>query len=65
MAIAPILITLRDLADRADSLTKYAWQFRYPGAPYDPVLSEGEQALALAREVADNIMSRLPAEAQP
>jgi HEPN domain-containing protein len=23
--------TLRDLADRADTLTKYVWQFRYPG----------------------------------
>ena len=57
--------TLKDLVDRADMLTKYAWQFRYPGAPYEPDLKEGQRAFALAREVADAVTSRLPSEVQP
>jgi HEPN domain-containing protein len=56
---------LKDLADRADTLTKYAWQFRYPGAPYEPALQEGQRALALAREVVEAVASRLPAEVHP
>jgi hypothetical protein len=56
---------LKDIVDRADTLTKYAWQFRYPGAPYEPDLEEGRRALALAREVAEAVSSRLPSEVQP
>jgi HEPN domain-containing protein len=57
--------TLKDVADRAGALTTYAWQFRYPGAPYRPEFDEGTGALALAREIAVGIASRLPAEVQP
>jgi HEPN domain-containing protein len=57
--------TLKDVAERADTLTKYAWQFRYPGAPYEPLLEEGRQALNLAREIAEAVRSRLPSEVQP
>ena len=57
--------TLKDLADRAYTLTKYAWQFRYPGAPYEPALQEGQRALALAREVVEAVASRLPPEVHP
>ena len=56
---------LTDIVDRADTLTKYAWQFRYPGAPYEPDLEEGRRALALAREVAEAVSSRLPSDIQP
>jgi HEPN domain-containing protein len=28
--------SLAELMGRADALTKYAWRFRYPGAPYEP-----------------------------
>ena len=51
--------TLGDLLQRANSLTKYAVRFRYPGAPYEPDLEEGQAAHALAREVLEAIMFRL------
>ncbi|MBM3746081.1 MAG: HEPN domain-containing protein [Acidobacteria bacterium] len=56
--------TLTELLQRANSLTKYAVRFRYPGAPYQPTVEEAHAAHALAREVADAIMSRLPEEAR-
>jgi len=56
--------TLKELADRADTLTKYAWLFRYPGTPYEPALEEGYRALALAREVVQAVADRLPSEAR-
>jgi len=50
---------------RAGALTKYAWRFRYPGAPYEPALDEGRTAFNLAREVMDAILGRLPFEVRP
>lgn len=47
---------------RADALTKYAWWFRYPGAPYEPTLEEGRAAFDLAREVMNAILRRVPPE---
>jgi HEPN domain-containing protein len=35
---------LSDLIQRANSLTKYALRFRYPGAPYEPALEEAQAA---------------------
>ena len=57
--------TLADLVDRADVLTKYAWRFRYPGAPYQPSSEEVEVARALAGQVYQAILDRLPAEVRP
>lgn len=57
--------SLADLAGRADALTKYAWRFRYPGDPFEPALSEGRGAAALAREVVDAVSRRLPLEVRP
>jgi hypothetical protein len=57
--------SLAELICRADALTKYAWRFRYPGAPYVPTLDEGRTAFNLAREVVDAILSRLPLEVRP
>ena len=57
--------TLADLVNRVDALAKYAWRFRYPGAPYDPTLEEGRAASMLAREAMDAIMGRLPDETKP
>src|ERR1035441_5282788 len=51
--------TLSDLLQRANSLTKYAVRFRYPGAPYEPALEEAQAARALAQEVLEAIMLRL------
>ena len=57
--------TLADLVDRADVLTKYAVRFRYPGAPYELSSEEVEVACALARQVHQAILTRLPAETHP
>lgn len=57
--------SLAGLISRADALTKYAWRFRYPGAPYEPTLEEGLTARTLAREVMDAVLGRLPLEVRP
>lgn len=57
--------TLAAVVDRAQDLTPYAWRFPYPGAPLAPVEDETREALAVAREVYEAILSRLPGEVQP
>jgi HEPN domain-containing protein len=57
--------TLAGLVDRADALTQFAWRFRYPGAAYQPSPEQARQAHALAREVYDAILRRLPPELHP
>jgi len=56
---------LQPLVDRAVPLTKYAWLYRYPGDPAEPTGDEAERALALAREVYEAILERLPPEVRP
>jgi HEPN domain-containing protein len=56
---------LKPVVDMAVPLTKYAWEFRYPGCPDEPTREEAEKALALARQVFDAILKRLPAEVSP
>lgn len=58
-------ITLVALMDRVAALTEYASRFRYPGAPYQPTLEQAEAAFALAREVMEAMLSRLPDAARP
>jgi HEPN domain-containing protein len=57
--------TLKPLVDRAVPLTDYAWKFRYPGGLEEPPLPEAQAAFALAREVYEAILSRLPQEVRP
>jgi HEPN domain-containing protein len=57
--------SLANLMGRADELTKYAWRFRYPGAPYEPTLVEGRTASDLAREVMNAILGRVPMQVRP
>jgi len=57
--------TLSALVDRAVPLTEYAWRFRYPGEPEEPSLEEAEEALAIAQEVFEAILRRLPPEVAP
>ncbi len=52
--------SLSSLAAQADDLTKYAWRFRYPGAPYLPTLEEGSTAQLLAIEIFNAIRTRIP-----
>jgi HEPN domain-containing protein len=56
--------TLSALVDRAAPLTDYAWEFRYPGNESEPTEEEAAEAMALAREVTDAILARLPEEAR-
>lgn len=59
---AAIDATVTDLMRRAARLTEYAWKFRYPGEPEEPSVTEAQEALVLAREVYEAILSRLPEE---
>ncbi len=52
--------SLTELASRAEDLTPFAWIFRYPGEPAQPTDVEAISALALAREVFDAVVTRLP-----
>jgi HEPN domain-containing protein len=56
---------LESLCRRADRLTVFAWAFRYPGDPEDPTQEDVEEAIGLAREVFETMLSRLPAELRP
>jgi HEPN domain-containing protein len=56
--------SLTSLAEQAEDLTQFAWIFRYPGEPEEPSNEEAEIALALAQEVYEAVLSRLPAEVQ-
>jgi uncharacterized protein len=56
--------SLGPLISRADTLSEYVYLFRYPGVP-DPGPEQGRAALALAREVYEAVLQRLPAEAHP
>jgi len=53
------------LADQAGPLSEYAWKFRYPGESEDPAREEAEQALAVARNVYETILSSVSPKAQP
>ncbi|MGH7545794.1 MAG: HEPN domain-containing protein [Gemmatimonadota bacterium] len=57
--------TLESLLRRAADLTDYAWRFRYPGEPDEPPSDEAQNALALAREVYEALLAKLPQEVRP
>ena len=50
------------LLRRAERLSVYAWAFRYPGDAEDPTVEEAQGALAVAREVVEAMLVRLPEE---
>ena len=56
---------LESLLRRTAPLTEYAWRFRYPGDLVEPSVDEASEALAIAREVFDSLLSRLPADVKP
>jgi HEPN domain-containing protein len=51
---------LKSTLNPAETLSKYAWKFRYPGAPYEPDAQEAAAGLTLAEHVRAAIVSRLP-----
>jgi HEPN domain-containing protein len=56
---------LKPVIDKAVPLTKYAWAFRYPGEPEAPPHEEAQAMLALAREVFEAVLARLPEQVRP
>ena len=54
--------SLETLLRRAERLSVYAWAFRYPGDAENPSVEEAQGALAVAREVVEAMLARLPAE---
>lgn len=57
--------SLEELCRRAQDLTPFAWIFRYPGDVEEPPVEDVAGAAALAREVYEAIVARLPGEARP
>jgi HEPN domain-containing protein len=55
--------SLESLLRKAAVLTEYAWKFRYPGDAVEPEIAEANEAVALAREVFQAVIHRLPDEA--
>ncbi len=59
-ACALIDPSLQSTLAPAEALSKYAWLFRYPGAPYEPDAKEAAQGRVLAEQVRAEISGRLP-----
>jgi HEPN domain-containing protein len=57
--------SLVDIVNRVIILTPYAWRFRYPGNVLAPAPADVASALALAHEVYQAVLARLPAEVRP
>ena len=51
--------SLRLTVSQAEGLTQYAWQFRYPGAPYEPDSTEAHAGLQKANAVLREVDLRL------
>jgi HEPN domain-containing protein len=56
---------LEPLLRHVAPLTEYAWKFRYPGEEEEPTHDEAEEAFAMACEVYNAILDRLPKEVRP
>ncbi len=57
--------TLKEALNPARDLTVYAWEFRYPGEAEAPCLEEARKFRAVAIEVYQSILARLPQEVHP
>lgn len=64
-AVAALAPTLAPLLKRAVILTEYAWRFRYPGDVEEPTPDELPEALALARQIYDDVLAILPETVRP
>jgi len=62
---AEIVPEFEEILRQAAPLTEYAWKFRYPGESEEPSLQEADSAVAVARGLYQNILSRLPQEVHP
>ena len=57
--------SLEPLCRSAEGLTTFAWIFRYPGELEEPPVEDAVSALALARDVDNAVLSRLPGDLRP
>ena len=57
--------TLKEVLNPARDLTVFAWEFRCPGEAEFPSLEEARQFRAMAGEVYQSILARLPQKAHP
>jgi HEPN domain-containing protein len=64
-ACAAIDPTMEPLMRRAGGLTDYVWRYRYPGDPDEPSEQESREAVALAEQVIQTLLSRMPGEVRP
>jgi HEPN domain-containing protein len=64
-AAASVDPALEPVLRRSAPLTEYAWRFRYPGDLAEPPVEEAREALAVARQVVESLLARLPAEVKP
>ncbi len=56
---------LEPLLRHAAPLSEFAWKYRYPGESEEPPREEADAALALARQIYDAALARLPSEVHP
>lgn len=64
-ACAEIDPSLEELLREAAPLTEYAWRFRYPADPDQPLVEEAKGALSTAQRVVEGLVNALPAEVRP
>lgn len=57
--------SLEDLIRKSFKLTVFAWVFRYPEEPEEPVIGDAAAALLLAGDVYKTVLSKLPGMAEP
>ena len=57
--------TLAPLLAAADTLTEYAWAFRYPDSLPEPSEAEVQAARQLAGDIVAGVLERLPPEVRP
>ena len=62
---AEIESSFESLIDQAESLSPFAWRFRYPGELLQPDEDEARQAIQFAIEALDFVLERIPNEARP
>ncbi len=63
MACVQFDASLEAVLEPATALSQFAWQFRYPGEPYEPDPQEAVEGRGLAEGVRIEILKRLPPEA--
>ncbi|RIK07998.1 MAG: DNA-binding protein [Acidobacteria bacterium] len=64
-ACASVEPDLEPLLIEAAPLTEYAWRYRYPGEPDEPLVDEAMAALTTAHRVYESLLRVLPEAVRP